>query len=347
MPGPTEPNRYIMMCGSCGSFDDSPSGAELFTASLPLGGFKFRSNLFETLTGAGVKWRVYADDSFPVAAELDGISKSIEPGDEIDDFEDFAEDLKDSSFDAQFILIEPNYNVVTLGERFAGGNSQHPSGGAAAGERFLKTVYEAIRNSPVWNRSLLIITWDEHGGFFDHVRPPVAAKTGDRGRTHGFVFDQLGPRVPALVVSPLIPKNLIDHRDYDHTAIAATVRRIFQLHQFDERDGVSGGLDHLVRLGTPRRDTPLRLPEAKPSVVPSVAGRPEAPLFEGPSGLQAATFHAAVVRHLRLAPAEQHDAIKARVLGLRTRAEGVDYLKEVDQLVRERQARNRRRSASV
>jgi phospholipase C len=347
MPGPTEPNRYLMMCGTCGTFDDSPEPEEIFTASLPLGGFNFRSNLFRTLTSAGVKWRIYADDSFPIAAELDGISKSIEFFDDIDDFEDLAEDLQDASFDAGFILIEPNYSVVTLGERYAGGNSQHPSGGAAAGERFLKAVYETIRNSPVWENSLLIITWDEHGGFYDHVAPPTAAKTGDRGRSHGFVFDQLGPRVPALVVSPLIPKNLIDNRVYDHTAVAATVRRIFKLHQFDERDGISGGVDHLVRLAAPRSDTPSKLPEAKASVVPFVAERPDAPLFEGPAGLQAATFHAALVQHLRIAPVEQHEAIKARVQGLRTRADGVEYMREVDALIRERRALKRGRAANV
>ena len=169
----------------------------------PGGGFEFKhGTVFKQLEKAGVKYRIYADDNFPVAAELDGVSVVFD----IEEFEDFAKDLRDPSFDASFVLIEPDYSVVTLSERYLNGNSQHPRGSVAAGERFIKATYEAIRSSPLWEKSLLIITL---GRAWRLLRPcPSSSRPKNRrgGRSHGFVFDQLGPRVPAVVVSPLIAR---------------------------------------------------------------------------------------------------------------------------------------------
>jgi phospholipase C len=291
--------------------------------------------VFKQLAKAGVKYRIYADDHFPVAAEHDGVSVLRD----IREFEDFAKDLRDPSFDAGFVHIEPSYDAL---DDFADGNSLHPSGSIAAGERFIKATYEAIRSSPAWEKSLLIITWDEHGGFYDHVIPPPAPRTGERGRTHGFMFDQLGPRVPAVVVSPLIRKNLIEKKILDHTAIPATLRRVFNLPSLGERDGISGGVDHLAGFAA-RTDAPLQLPDvatvgvALARILPSAkttARRPDALLADDPYGNLAALLHSAVVQHLQVAPAEQHAAILARVRLFTTRAEAFAYLKEVEQLVR-------------
>ncbi len=75
----------------------------------------------------------------------------------IHEFEDFANDLSDAPFDAGYVFIEPSYDTL---DAFEDGNSQHPSGSVAAGERFIKATYEAIRNSPLWPSSLLIVTVD-------------------------------------------------------------------------------------------------------------------------------------------------------------------------------------------
>jgi phospholipase C len=157
--------------------------------------------------------------------------------------------------------------------------------------------------------------------------------------THGFVFDQLGVRVPAVVVSPLIPKNVIEHRTFDHTAIAATVRRIFKLPQFDERDGISGGVDHLATLTAARADTPLVLPDALEAVPPLSSPvvstpRPDAPLFAEGDSLVGAGLHSVLVQHLQVLPVEQHAATIARVRNLKTRGEAVAYVNEATQLLR-------------
>ena len=175
MPGPTEPNRYFMHAATCGTFDDSPTRGEILEAvGSPGGGFEFKhGTVFKQLDKVGVNWRIYADDHFPVAAELDGVSVVFD----IREFADLAKDLRDPSFDAGYVHIEPSYDVL---DSFEDGNSQHPNGSVAAGERFIKATYEAIRSSPVWEKSLLIITWDEHGGFYDHVIPGSAQETGER-----------------------------------------------------------------------------------------------------------------------------------------------------------------------
>jgi len=89
-------------------------------------------------------------------------------------------------------------------------------------------VYNKIRNSPLWNESVLIITWDEHGGFYDHVPPPEAVPPGDdmiyrAANPSHFKFDRYGVRVPAVIVSPWIEKGVIDGRTYDHASIPKTV----------------------------------------------------------------------------------------------------------------------------
>ena len=81
----------------------------------------------------------------------------------------------------------------------------HPMDDVTRGEGLIKAVYEAIRNSPHWESSLLIVTFDEHGGFYDHVAAAGRGPPGDVADTttsYGFAFDLLGVRVPAVVISP-------------------------------------------------------------------------------------------------------------------------------------------------
>ena len=129
------------------------------------------------------------------------------------DVANLASDLN-GSYPYAYAFIEPNYCDVTSGS-YQGGSSQHPMDGVNQGENLIADVYEAIRNSPLWNTSLLIITCDEHGGFYDSVPPGAIAAPADGSSNtlneNGFAFDQAGVRVPAVVISPLIPANTVDH----------------------------------------------------------------------------------------------------------------------------------------
>jgi phospholipase C len=84
----------------------------------------------------------------------------------------------------------------------------------------------------------LIVTYDEHGGFYDHVAPPAATMPGDTAQqagvnTNGFTFNQYGIRVPAVVISPRIPKGTVDHTVYDTASILRLITRVFQLETLD------------------------------------------------------------------------------------------------------------------
>jgi phospholipase C len=352
MPGPTEPNRFFVHAGTAGFFDNAPSNKEYVEAfSSPWSGIAFeKGTIFDRLDEAGVKWRVYADDSFPNVALLKGVSRTFD----IDEFEDFREDVASPSYDAAYTFIEPDYDPY---DDFEDGNSQHPLGSVRAGEMIIKRTYEALRASPIWNDSMLIITYDEHGGFYDHVAPPSARRTGSTGRKFGFTFDQLGPRVPAIVISPRIPRNLIDHRRYEHSTIVSTVIRLFGLKELTSRSSMTSDLKPLATLDAPRSDAPMTLPDpmggaiARVVKVPfeaTVVKQPDKAIDDDPTGRIAATVASGLAQHLEVAPPSEHKVIVARVKALRTRGEALKYLKEVYVLVKAaRQRAGVRRSASV
>jgi phospholipase C len=112
------------------------------------------------------------------------------------------------------------------------GDDYHPPGPLVHGERFLADIYQTLTSNPdVWNTTLLVVTFDEHGGTYDHVPPPWGAADPDGRRDkeygHDFAFDRFGVRVPALLISPWIEKGTVFRSEtgvpYDHTSIIATV----------------------------------------------------------------------------------------------------------------------------
>ena len=139
------------------------------------------------------------------------------------------------------------------------------------GESLIKAVYEAIRNSPLWDTSLLIITYDEHGGFYDSVPPPVATPPDDGSPSTynqwGFTFAQLGVRVPAVVVSPWIPAHTVDHTVYDNSSVPATIERLFGLPALTARDAAANDVTALFTEPHPRTNAPVRLNYPAPPVL--------------------------------------------------------------------------------
>lgn len=102
-----------------------------------------------------------------------------------------------------YVVVEQRYNDLLL----APGNDDHPSHDVAEGQKFIKEVYEALRGSPQWNEILFVITYDEHGGFYDHVRSVEGVPSPDDivgPDPFKFKFDRLGVRVPAIIISPWI-----------------------------------------------------------------------------------------------------------------------------------------------
>jgi phospholipase C len=205
----------------------------------------------------------------------------------------------------------------------------------------------------VWNNSVLIVTWDEHGGFYDHAIPGAAVAPGDTTPTakynnSGFTFEQYGARVPAVIVSPLIPRNLVDHRVYDHSCIPGFLESLFSLNSLTARDAAAADLSALITLGTPRTDAPLTMPapansaqpvpsltSAAPVVTPATVSRPADTVNQGNLP---AVVHSAMQQDLAASPGNRA-AIVSRVQGIKTRADAARYLAEVQQKVRAAQVR--------
>ena len=345
LPGPTIPNRLFLHAATSGGDPSNPSTLSLIAAMADgNASYKFlNGNVFQRMTARGIPWVIYHGDDFAMAYCLEGVrfgsGKPFDPRDAAQ-LARFRQDLESPNLPS-YIFLEPNWGNMVLGT-YKGGNSQHPMDSVASGEGLLKAVYEAVRASSCWERSVLIVTYDEHGGFFDHALPPAGVPApGDVAGKSNFDFTQLGVRVPALIISPWIPRNRIDHTVYDHTSVLATLRRRFpDLGSFTARDAAAHDLAHLFSLPQPRTDAPQTLPESDFSVLPPPSPDPIATAsedalqnFPGASDPVTATqvgfLHAAVKRHLEMADPSEREQILQRVGTIQTNADLKKYLRDV------------------
>jgi phospholipase C len=174
-----------------------------------------------------------------------------------------------------FTYIQPEW---TIGERGTGGKlgkdmlfhqgrDYHPPGNLDAGENLVKQIYKSlISNRAAWEKTLLIITFDEPIGSFDHIAPPAAIPPWGEGkepafkRQHNFGFDRYGGRVPMILVSPLVEKSTVFRSTtgvpFDHTSIIATILkwRGLENKDFGERTKQAPTFENIVSLSTPRTD---------------------------------------------------------------------------------------------
>lgn len=331
VPGPTFPNRFFACAASSGGLDHSPTkwqiaGWETISGFPMPNGTVFDALGKEYATG----WRIYAGDSFPMATALKGIHHA-----NVVNFNAFVTDVANADYPWLYTWIEPNYGDVA-GGTYQGGNSQHPLDGVTQGEALIKATYEAIRNSPHWDTSLLIVTWDEHGGFYDHLPPPRnAVPPGDtqpnsKYNTYGFTFAQYGVRVPAVIVSPLIPANTVDHRLYDHASIPATIEEAFGLRPLTARDASANTVLPLLSLSRPRTDAPKTLPNPARLAVPKIKQRIPKSTETVDSGNLPGILLSAMRLDLELSPPSETHAILASVQAIQTRGQAAQYLKEVE-----------------
>lgn len=334
LPGPTFPNRLFAMGASSNGLDHSPATWELLTWE-GLDGFSFRGgSIFDALAKAFPQdpWRIYAGSHFPLVSALKGINTF-----DIHSIDDLQEDLKSGHYPWRLTWLEPNYGDMVCGT-FRGGTSQHAMDNVEGGEALIKLVYEAIRNSPVWESSLLIVTWDEHGGFYDHVRPGKAAAPGDtpggsKYSQYGFTFTQLGLRVPAVVVSPLIRPGTIDHRVYDHSAIPKTLEDAFNLQPLTKRDKAANSLKALLTLPQARADAPETLPAPVPTGQLALAAAPPPGGESVESGNLPLFLHIAMRHELALSHPGKRLAVLGRARSVQTRAQAAQYLREINDRV--------------
>lgn len=345
MPGPTWPNRLFAMAASSCGLDDSPPNHQI--AGWQFDGISFpNGNIFQSLDGWDIPWRIYTDAHNIFAADP-------APGSEGGGFsivealhdvyvstpvhiEDLASDVL-GSYPYRFTWIEPNYGDV-LGDTYSGGSSQHAMDSLAAGEALVAYVYNSIRAADLWDRSLLIITYDEHGGFYDHVAPFTAKPPGDKPdndlNQHGFDFSKYGVRVPAVIVSPRIAKGTVDHTTFDHTSALKTIENFYGISSLTQRDGVANSLGHLVSFDTVRTDCPATVgstttPAPAPQPAELVA-KPDDDVLLPEKGNVHGALYIAAKHDAELSGGDvAHEAVRARLISIKTRGQARQYFHEV------------------
>ena len=256
VPTETMPNRaFVCAATSQGHMDDK---THTFTSP----------TIFGQLDAAGLGWAVYGYDAQPLT-KLTFTQISTAAASHFGLFTDFQAAAAAGTL-PQYTFLEPSWGSA--------GNSQHPNYDVALGEQLIHDVYEALRGGPGWSQTLLVITYDEHGGLFDHVPPPWGAVAPDSSAGEfGFGFDRFGPRVPAVLVSPLIEAGTVFRvppggTPLDHTSILKTVEQRWNLAALTARDAAAPGFGDVLTLSTPRTDDVLAgvtvpvSPAASPSV---------------------------------------------------------------------------------
>jgi len=209
LPGPTVPNRLFAHFGT--SFNNVDNS------------MKFGDNgksIYSRLMNAGRSAKIYYFDEKSASVGFTFLLQNQPQT--MGTYEDFKSDCANSLL-PDYCFVEPNYsdhdNLLA--------SDQHPDHNVIAGESFIGDVYNHIRQSSLWESTLLLIVYDEHGGTFDHVQPPQIQPDGVPDPVSGFQFDRLGIRVPAIFVSPWIQPGTIIHTQYEHASIPATVANFF------------------------------------------------------------------------------------------------------------------------
>jgi phospholipase C len=279
-PTETLPNRaFACAATSQGHMDDK---TRTFTSP----------SIFGLLGQHDLTWAIYGYDAEPLTKRTFTDIAAVSGG-TTGKFADFTAAAAAGTLPA-FTFLEPGWSAT--------GNSQHPDYDVALGEQLMHDVYEALRAGPAWAQTLLVITYDEHGGCYDHVPPPGGATPPDSDTGEfGFDFTRFGVRVPAVLVSPLIAAGTVyrvaaGSTPLDHTSILKTVQQRWSLPPLTARDGAAPGFGDVFTLDAARTDDVL----AGVSV-PAASGPP--PAAEQPSHLQ--EVQADLIS--RQYPAGQHD----------------------------------------
>ena len=202
VPGPTWPNRFFLHSATANGLLDTPETAGQLASTFFGSPYRMRS-IFESLMEQGHTWKVYFDDY----AQTFALRNLHRYADKFVRFEEFARDVASGAL--------PTYSFIEPRGFSAPGwpsNDQHPPHSVLEGEKLIANIYDTLRGEEtVWRQCLFVLLYDEHGGFYDHVKPPAAVVPDATSARAKFRFDRLGVRVPAILVSPWVGEGVADH----------------------------------------------------------------------------------------------------------------------------------------
>ncbi|MEH6374141.1 alkaline phosphatase family protein [Streptomyces sp. KLMMK] len=262
-PGQTWPNRFVSLTGRLAT-DPETGDPQIENPHLASFDPLETPTIFDHLTGAGVEWRYYEHD-FAMLRTFSTYTLDSEHVLPIDDPDRGFFHAVSTGTLPPVTYIEANLTDIPPG------NDDHPPADIAEGQVLVNRIYQALAASSIWSKTLFIITYDEHGGFFDHVWPKSYDEThiydSANPTAGGFVplahhpdhpdlwIDHYGMRVPAFVISPWVPKSHVSHTVFDHTAILKTIMTRFldqQPPDMGARVALSPDLGGLLTESSPR-----------------------------------------------------------------------------------------------
>jgi len=252
MLGPTWPNRFYQLCATT-DLDD--------TGDYPEPGQPRPSNLetaiFDRTKAAGLTAAYYSPGE-----PMTGLFASKKYDDITYSYPRFLEDAAAGKL-PNVSFVDPNY---TAEAEFNGTSTDyHAYGSVQQGEAFLSQVYDAITQSPQWDRTVMVVNFDEHGGFFDHVVPPAVEDDTVLPGSGPFPnLKNLGFRVPAIAVSPFAPKKIEKAGPYEHCSVLKMIEWRWGLKPMTVRDAKAKNFAEALDFSK-RRD-PITLPAFIPAI---------------------------------------------------------------------------------
>lgn len=324
-PTQTWPNRSFMHSGTaCGHVNNTPKDTVI-----PYLDWDAKT-IYNAMEEKGVDWAVYYSHWIPDTCLTRLQMNRLHPSSLDSHFRRVEKDLlhpNDSFYEAcalgelpAYSFVEPSW-VPEFGE-FA--TSEHPPADIRYGERFLWRIWDAVSNSPKWDRILLVVTFDEHGGCYDHVRPPGAVSPDDQTGSSGFRFNRFGVRIPTVLIANNIRPGTVFRADgdfpYDHTSILATVMKwqpgLSVEDLASKRIHHAPTFENVLTAGYRRAELPT-IPE------------PPEPVFEGDleneplTNLQSTVIAAAMLRRMG---SDRTDEVRAAMENIRTQKDAADLL---------------------
>ncbi len=261
IPAGTQPNRLMSMSG----FTNIDINHDVLPA---------QDLVYDWLNRQGIKWRVYHQE-IPFFALMLKWLPAILSSDNFKCFEDLESDLINTPPGQlpQVIFVEPTYQDAP---HTGTATDDHAPDGISNGQDFLMQVYKAVSANPdFWATTLMIVDYDEHGGFFDHVPPPLIETPAPDGVTwSGGTFQSLGIRTPAFIISPFVKAGAVSHNLLDHTSVLKFLAEKFGNGSYspvvDHRP--VGSISHLLDFTKPIIPAP-----APPVLTDYLSARPPAP----------------------------------------------------------------------
>jgi phospholipase C len=225
VPGPTFPNRFYLLAGS--SFGYISNVIQTYD----------EKTIFESLENAGVSWKIYM-----ASIQVELLFKFVQdhPGHVFPISQYYTDAAAGNLPQVTFLESDPLGSVNSESD-------EHPPANVQVGQKFTHDAMDALVHSPNWSSSAFFLTYDEHGGYYDHVAPPAAVppdnippmvRPGDPFNQ----FNLLGVRVPTTVVSPYAKSHYVSHTVFDHTSILKFIETRFGLAPLTARDAAANNM---------------------------------------------------------------------------------------------------------